>query len=65
MNRISNLIHFLPQVHNSLRNNDTITSLCQINKYNRDFLWILVQLRSNYDLKWSFGQRTEADAIMS
>ena len=32
MNRISSLIHFLPQVHNSLRNNDAITSLCQINK---------------------------------
>ena len=32
MNRISNLIQFLSQVHNSLRNSDAITSLCQINK---------------------------------
>ena len=54
MNRVSNLIHFLPQVHNSLRNGGAITSSIQINKSNRDFLWILVQLRSNYDLKRSF-----------
>ena len=32
MDRILNLINFLPQVHNSLRNSDAITSSCQINK---------------------------------
>ena len=54
----------ISQVHNSLRNSDAITSSCQINKI-AIFLWILVQLRSNYDLKWSFDQTTEANAIAS